>query len=90
MVDEAIRHAMEATNKSKIYGIIRIVLDTPQIGGAKAAPRAGKGKSHQTASTVARRATQRASARRNEPIQTRPNRGEATQIGVRDGTMQKA
>ena len=47
MVDEVDRHAMEAADKSKIYGIMKMpiaVQDTPKIGGVMAAPAAGKAK----------------------------------------------
>ena len=79
---------MEAANRNITKGIAMptAVPDPPRVGKVKAAPKTGKGRPRRTAGTMARRATQRASAGKNERIQTEPDRAGESQIGVKDHT----
>ena len=65
VVDEEGRHAMEASDKSKTEGIIIMltaVPEPPEVEGVKLAPETGKESLRRTASTVAGRVIERASA----------------------------
>ena len=91
MMDAADRHAMEATNKSRTTGTeeVLMVVDPPRVGGVKVVPGADK-KKLPTTSIVVKRATQRANARRNRVIQTKPDRVEPTPRNANSHTTLKA
>ena len=77
VVDEADRHAMEAAEKSRIGGIIKMlttVPDPPQAGAVKAVTEAGKRRPQENVGTVARRGTKRANAGKSVPIRTKLGR----------------
>ena len=76
VVDEAGRHAMEAAGKTRNKGTENVpttVPDPPGAGGVMAAPEDGKRRLQRNAGTVAKRATEKASAGENEPIRTNPD-----------------
>ena len=69
-VDEAGRHAMEATDRSKTEGIVEMpttIRDPLETGGVKAVPGSKQRPKHNVA-IVARKTTERASAGRSAPI----------------------
>ena len=93
VVDEAVRRAMEAVEKSKTYCMIVMPMaipDPPEAGGVMAAPEDGKRKPHRNAGIVARKATRRASVGRRTLIRTRPDQAEETQEGVKSRTTRMA
>ena len=76
VVDEALRHTMEAVDKSKTEGIIVMpttVLDPPKVGGVKAVPETGKESPQWNVGIVARKATGRPRARRSAPVRINPD-----------------
>ena len=72
--DEASRHAMEAADVIMEGGtevMPRATPDLPEIGGVEAM-RTDMGRESQSAGTVARKATEKASAGRSAPIRREP------------------
>ena len=90
---EVDRHAMVATDKSRIKGIIDMpttVLDPPRVGGVKAVPETSKQRPQWNAGIVVGKAIDKVSVGRRMPIRTnldqaKPNR----EIGS-DRTLPKA
>ena len=72
--DEASRCAMEAADEIKVEGteVMPTTIPDPSEIGAVEAMRTGKGNPPRNAGTVARKATQRASAGKSAPIRREP------------------
>ena len=66
--DKASRHAMEAADVIKEGGTEVMPTATPDPPGEVEAMRTGKGKPSRSAGTVARKATEKASAGKSAPI----------------------
>ena len=93
VVDNADRRAMEVAEKSRTHGIIEMseaILNPPETGGIMAAPKAGMRKPRRNVGTVARKATTRTSAGRNKLTQTKVDRAEETQEGVKQHNTLRA
>ena len=91
VVDEVGRPAMEAAGKSRNGGTMSVpiaVLGLPQAGGLKAVPEAGKTNPLQNVGTVARRATEKASAGGSVPIRTNPDPARPVRMASKARTMQ--
>ena len=74
VADEASRCAMEAADGTKEEGtevMPTAIPDPPETGGVEAM-KTGKGNPSRNVGTVARKATRRASSRRNAPIRREP------------------
>ena len=93
--DEASRCAMEAADEIKKGGtevMPTVTLDPPETGGVEAM-RTGKGKPSRSVSTVARKATEKASAGKTVPIRREPDPETVPDVPTReigsDRTMPK-
>ena len=91
VVEEVGRHAMEAANKSRNDGTENMptaIPDPPGVGGVNAVPETGKTNPLRNAGTVAKRATEKASAGESASIWTNPDPARPVRMAVKAHTMQ--